>query len=202
MNTPIPEADVRELQRLIASAEASLQEARELLAVMTGERDRGPSIAEQAQDVGRVDLAPDGKVIEGLFDGQNMAGPDGKMYSVPANYASKSKLVEGDRLKLTITNDGSFIYKQIGPIERQRLIGTLTKDEATNEYRVLAGDRSYRVLLASITYFKGDLNDQVVVLVPKGKSARWGAVENIIKAGSSELPTPPEVAHDDLERPA
>ena len=47
--------------------------------------------------------------MEGVFDGQNMMGPDGKKYPVPANYASKSKLVEGDVLKLTISDDGSFI---------------------------------------------------------------------------------------------
>jgi len=29
-----------------------------------------------------------GKVIEGVFDGQNMVGSDGKTYPVPANYAS------------------------------------------------------------------------------------------------------------------
>ena len=59
-----------------------------------------------------------GKVIEGVFDGQNMVGSDGKTYPVPANYASKSKLVQGDILKLTIAEDGAFLYKQIGPIPR------------------------------------------------------------------------------------
>ena len=39
--------------------------------------------------------AADGRVVEGVFDGQNMVGSDGKIYSVPPNYASKSKLVEG-----------------------------------------------------------------------------------------------------------
>jgi hypothetical protein len=67
-----------------------------------------------------------GKIIEGVFDGQVMIGPDGKSYPVPANYASKSKLVEGDILKLTIADDGGFIYKQIGPIPRRQIIGTLT----------------------------------------------------------------------------
>ena len=45
-----------------------------------------------------------GRVIEGVFDGENMIGPDGKQYSVPANYASKSKLVEGDILKMKISD--------------------------------------------------------------------------------------------------
>ncbi len=123
------------------------------------------------------------RIIEGRFDGQNMSGPDGKQYSVPANYASKSKLVEGDILKLTITRDGSFIYKQIGPIDRRRIIGQLMRDEGTGEYRVSAEGKSYKVLLASITYFKGEPGDDVVVLVPSAGETRWAAVENIIKQG-------------------
>ncbi len=47
----------------------------------------------------RQKLRPDnvaGKIIEGVFDGQMMLSPDGKS-TQSANYASKSKLVEGDR---------------------------------------------------------------------------------------------------------
>lgn len=189
-----PENDLQNIKNLIISAESALREARELLAVALGEQ-AGSTTAQDARETGRMTATDDGKVIEGLFDGQNMLGPDGKMYSVPANYASKSKLVEGDRLKLTITNDGAFIYKQIGPIDRQRLIGILAKDETTNEFRVLAGEKSYRVLLASVTYFKGEPGDEVVILVPKNKSSRWAAVENVIRTGGpSGLP-------DDLDQP-
>ncbi len=193
--------EILQIKKLIVAAESSLREARELLSVLSGEIPPLPNAAEQAKEVGRVTMGVDGKVIEGIFDGQNMVGPDGKMYSVPANYASKSKLVEGDRLKLTITNDGSFIYKQIGPVERQRLIGTLTKDETSNEYRVVAGDRTYRVLLASVTYFKGEAGDEVVILVPKDKPSRWGAVENIIKPTSfsgEAAASPSAPSSDDL----
>ena len=54
----------------------------------------------------------DGRVIEGVFDGQHMIGSDGRQYLVPQNYASKSKLVEGDILKLTIQPNGSFLFKR------------------------------------------------------------------------------------------
>ena len=54
-----------------------------------------------------------------------MVGSDGKNYPVPANYASKSKLVQGDILKLTIADDGAFLYKQIGPIPRKQVVGKL-----------------------------------------------------------------------------
>lgn len=121
------------------------------------------------------------RIIEGVFDGQSMVGPDGKQYSVPANYASKSKLVEGDILKLTITPRGSFIYKQIEPIERRRVIGTLNYNEANGEYSVVAEEGKWKVITASVTYFKGDPGDEVVVLIPQKGNSKWAAVENIIK---------------------
>ncbi|MBI2458973.1 MAG: hypothetical protein HYV53_00280 [Parcubacteria group bacterium] len=120
------------------------------------------------------------RIIEGVFDGENMIGPDGKQYSVPANYASKSKLVEGDILKLTITATGTFVYKQIGPIERARLVGILERSLG-GEYFALADSKRWRLLTASVTYYKGESGDEVVVLVPKNGESKWAAVENIVR---------------------
>lgn len=122
----------------------------------------------------------EGKIIEGVFDGENMIGPDGKQYSVPANYASKSKLVEGDILKLAITSNGTFVYKQIGPIERIRLIGQLEQTSNGN-FVVTADGKKLRVLTASVTYFKGRVDDEVIILVPKTGESKWAAIENIVK---------------------
>ncbi len=125
--------------------------------------------------------AGEGKILEGVFDGQNMIGSDGRQYVVPPNYASKSKLVEGDILKLTIQPNGTFLYKQIGPIERQRVVGTLTRDEMTNEWRVIAGGKKYCVLTAAVTFHRGNVADEAVLLIPKAAPSKWAAVENIIK---------------------
>jgi hypothetical protein len=122
-----------------------------------------------------------GKIVEGIFNGENMIGPDGKEYGVPANYASKSKLVEGDILKLTITDRGTFIYKQTKPIERRRIIGKLEKD-ANGNYLVSAEHKKFRVITASITYYKGVPGDKVVILVPVAGDSAWAAVENVIKS--------------------
>lgn len=119
------------------------------------------------------------RIIEGVFNGQNMIGADGQEYAVPANYASKSKLVEGDILKLIIDSRGNFIYKQIGPIERTRIIGTLVQDG--ENFAVTYKGRKWRVLTACVTYFKGKPNDEAVILIPKNTPSRWAAVENIIK---------------------
>lgn len=120
------------------------------------------------------------RVIEGVFDGENMIGPDGKQYSVPANYASKSRLVEGDILKLTITASGAFMYKQIGPIERARIIGILDHS-SPGEYFVLSDGKRWRVLTASATYYKGETGDEAVILTPKNGESKWAAVENIVR---------------------
>ncbi len=124
--------------------------------------------------------AGSGRIIEGVFDGEDMIGPDGKQYSIPANYASKSKLVEGDILKLTITATGTFVYKQIGPIERKRVVGVLEQTPSGN-FHVVSDGKKWRVLTASVTYFKGQDTDEVIILVPKIGDSKWAAVENIVK---------------------
>ncbi|MDO8581336.1 MAG: hypothetical protein Q7S16_00470 [bacterium] len=132
-----------------------------------------------------TERAPDeheGNVVEGVFNGKEMIGRDGKSYTIPQNYASKSKLVEGDLLKLTITASGSFIFKQIGPVERERLRGQLAKEQESDAFVGIIGDRVYKLLLASVTYYHGDVGDEVVLLVPKGGQGAWAAVENVIKS--------------------
>ncbi len=129
-----------------------------------------------------------GKIVEGIFDGERMISGEGQIYQIPPNYASKSKLVEGDLLKLTITPKGAFIYKQIGPIERDRIRGALLRNEETGEFAVTHDDKVYRVLKASITYFHGEQGDEVVILVPKKSPSRWAAVENVVKRGTPQTP--------------
>ncbi len=180
------------IAQMIESAEKNIQSAKQLLRDIMGGRVSSVDPTELSRKAQVLSVAEGGKIIEGIFDGQNMIGPDGKQYPVPANYASKSKLVEGDVLKLTIADDGSFIYKQIGPIERRKVLGMLTQDEK-GEYKVIAEGKSYKVLLASLTYFKAEPGDEVTVVLPKDKEAVWGAVENVIKAGSggvAQTPSP------------
>lgn len=166
----IPEKQIKRLRSLITEAETSLAAARELLISMLG--DGGMITAPRDTIVS----GPDGKIIEGIFDGQIMIGPDGKNYPVPANYASKSKLVEGDILKLTITDEGKFLYKQIGPVERRTVIGTLTHHD--DKYFVEVSGKEYQILYASVTYFHLKDGSQVSVTIPaKNDDATWAAVE-------------------------
>jgi hypothetical protein len=163
----VPEKQIKRLRALIQEAETNLAAATELLVSLVGDDAKVAPVTREENL---------GKVIEGVFDGQNMVGSDGKTYPVPANYASKSKLVQGDILKLTIADDGSFLYKQIGPIPRKQVVGTLKLENG--HYFVDVNGKQYRVLLASVTYFKAKPNDQVSVNVPEDDSnAEWAALE-------------------------
>jgi hypothetical protein len=163
----VPDKQIKRLRALITEAETNLAAAKELLISLVGDDEKvAPLAAEENL----------GKVIEGVFDGQTMIGSDGKSYPVPANYASKSKLVQGDILKLTIADDGTFLYKQIGPIARKQVVGTLKFDNG--HYFVEVNGRDFQVLLASVTYFKAKPGDQVSVNVPEDdKNAEWAALE-------------------------
>jgi hypothetical protein len=164
------------IREMIAGAERTIASARAMLSQIEGvPTKRAPKIVSSDEE---------GEIVEGVFDGQVMIGTDGKQYPVPANYASKSKLVEGDMLKLTITPDGSFVYKQIGPIERKRVIGIVSQDDLGN-YVVIAEGKAYRVLLASVTYFKAEAGDEVTIVIPAGSETVWAAIENLVKKGGS-----------------
>ena len=168
---------IQALREMVQSAEKTIQSAKAMLLQFEGKKKTGRPR--------KIDASIEGTVIEGTFDGQIMVGTDGKQYPVPANYASKSKLVEGDMLKLTITNEGMFLYKQIGPIERRNALGIMTQDENGNYY-VLANGKPYRVLLASVTYFKALPGDEVAIVLPAGIDSNWAAIENVIERGAQK----------------
>ncbi|MDD5605733.1 MAG: hypothetical protein PHR51_00110 [Patescibacteria group bacterium] len=166
------------VKQLLETATANLASAKQILGDLLG-----TSFDDVGLKVVGSDLKSEGNVIEGIFDGQNMLDKDGKKYPVPANYASKSKLVTGDVLKLTIQDDGSFVYKQIGPVERKKLIGTLVHEN--DEYKVVAGGRSFKVLMASVTYFKLHPGDQVTIMIPESpENVEWAAIESAVIAPS------------------
>ncbi|PJC36807.1 hypothetical protein CO046_03775 [Candidatus Peregrinibacteria bacterium CG_4_9_14_0_2_um_filter_53_11] len=166
------------LKEMLDSAESNLRSARQVLAELGGEDLSLTAKKSYSRKASGLAVDPEGQIVEGIFDGQKMIGPDGKSYPVPANYASKSKLVPGDVLKLTISDDGSFIYKQIGPVERKRVIGPLVHEDG--QYKVLAGGKAYNVLLASITYYRASIGDKITLIVPEEQDSEWGAIDNVL----------------------
>lgn len=165
-------SQIEALQKIITEAEKTISSTKQKLAQIQGQQNL-TNRQEQRNDA-------EGNVIYGVFDGQVMIGEDGKQYPVPSNYASKSKLVENDMLKLAITPTGNFIYKQVGPVERKYLIGIIEKDERGN-FLINSEGKKYKTLLAAATYFKVEPGDEVTLVIPRDKESVWCAIENVLR---------------------
>ena len=164
----ISDKHIERFKKLISEANMSLIAAEELLMSVIGDKVK-IGTAQNTQQVG--------KIIEGIFNGREMIADDGKAYPVQANYASKSRLVQGDRMKLTINDSGGFMFKQIGPIKRSQVVGVL--DQKDGHFFVLVDNKTYQVLTASVTHHKVQPGDQISVSIPADDpDAEWAAIES------------------------
>ena len=173
---------IAQLHSALTSSQKSLDDAFKLIDMMSNGEIEVPE--KKSFSLNKEEVDGDERIIEGIFDGKDMIAEDGSDYPVPANYASKSKLVEGDKLKLKIKGNGSFIYKQIELIPRKIATGYLILDN--EQYKVLAEGKMYNILYASVTFFRINVGDEVAILIPEYIEATWGAVENVIPAGMKQ----------------
>lgn len=137
------------VRQALISAEASLQLARRLLNEVQG----GP-VSERVEIEG----------IVGVFDGKFMVTEDGKKYQVPENYASKTQLVCGDKLKMIQEGEGTR-FKQIDRVRRKQLEGILAKKEGKPV--VVTTEGSYEILPSALKYVEALEGDQLEVLIPQ-----------------------------------
>ncbi len=162
------------LKKSIDTAENALSAAQKWIDKIEGKdfSDEALKRAKQPND------AAEQSVFYGVFNGKQMETETGKVFPVPANYASKSKLIEGDSLKMTLLPSGEMIYKHIDVAERELMQGTLVLDK--DAYKVLCNDRLIQVPYASITFFRAQVGDSIVVIAPKDESKTWGAIESVV----------------------
>lgn len=167
---------------MLEAAMTSIKSAYQILEPLVGSDELRTRLSAGLPHLQGPVAADEGQIVEGVFDGERMQGADGKTYPVPANYSSKSKLVEGDVLKLTIALDGRLIYKQIGPVPRTHAIGKLITEDG--RYKIFAEGRIYAVNTASVTFHKVSVGDRVSILLPEGRVATWAAVDALLPAGT------------------
>jgi len=167
------------IRDFIISAEKSIKSAKKLLKDILEENDISLNT--------EIDLSTkwlnsynsdNSKIIEWVFTWEEMLGSDWNKYPVPANYSSKSKLVQWDKLKLTIEGSGKMMYKQIAPIERAYITGLVVKEK--EKYQVVSEWKSYDLLTAAVTHFKASIWDSVTVIIPNWKQATFAAIEAVL----------------------
>lgn len=167
------------IKDFIITSEKSLKSAKKLLTDLAKENNIDLNTEIELSTKGLHSYNDeDNKIIEWVFTWEAMLWSDGKSYPIPVNYASKSKMVQWDKLKLTIDLAWKMTYKQISPIEREIRTGLITQDKG--KYQVVCEWEAYNLLTAAVTHFKAEIWDSISVLLPKWKQASFAAIEAVI----------------------
>lgn len=142
-------------------------------------------IATSKQGLVQERPSEEGNIVEGVFDGYFMVGDDLKKYPVPVNYSSKSKLIPGDRLKVTIKDNGELIYKLIIPAERKHSRAILTRDEKDHGkfFAIASDNQTYSLNTAAVSFLKWLPGDEIYIIINKEGVGDYAALEAVIKGG-------------------
>lgn len=117
------------------------------------------------------------EVVEWVYDWLYMLWSDGKKYPVPLNYASKSKLISWDTLKLTILPNGKLMYKLISPAPRTYVRATLS--QSWNEYLAIWDNgKTYKLNPAAVTYFDLKVWDEMSIIINAEGKWEFAAIES------------------------
>ena len=168
------------IRDLLDTAQKSIHSARKLLLSLVGME--GENLKTDLGYLNPASLSSyksgNEKIVEGVFTGESMLGSDGNTYPVPQNYASKSHLVQGSKLKAIIAQDGKIVYKIIEEIPYETKIGIIAANR--DKFQVIADGKAYNILMASVTYLKAAIGDTVSLRVPQGKEATYAALDTLI----------------------
>ncbi len=122
------------------------------------------------------------KVIEWIYDGYFMVWSNDKNYPVPTNYASKTKLIPWDVLKLKIMKNWQLIYKVISQAQRKFIKATLSKTD-DEKYTALTDEgKTYYLNHAAVTYFKAKPGDELSIIINEEEESNYAAIEALISS--------------------
>lgn len=175
---------------LIEVAENNLKTAKQILAQMLEESEGKISLTSGNNGNAKIsrDEEEAKEVVEGYFDGEHMIGNNGQTYLVPQNYASKTQLVIGDKMKWILTPTRE-IFKLIQPVEREKVEGVFLIEGDNYLVKVENIETPVRILKASATFAMKTQNlkpgDVVSILIPRDATPRWGAFLTVVRSSDT-----------------
>lgn len=126
--------------------------------------------------------------IEGSFDGQFLVSATGQKVEVPANYASKSRILYGDMVKAYKEN-GEQKFKVTTKQPRKKIKALTVKREG--KWFVVTGLGSYKIADATADFNNLQVNQEVNVLVPDTNTmVPFAAFDELVSAEQPRLNTP------------
>lgn len=181
------------LGQALSAAESSLSLARQLLRELESQAPPPrPSDPPRGAPFPHAQPQPQARELPGVvgtFDGTYLTTLDGRKFPVPEGYASKTKLVFGDKLKM-IEERGQRHFKQIEQVRRIFANGIFSQKEG--RFVAVTADGSYRLLQSSLRYYGGGEGDEVRIILPEGnKHAPFAAIDSILKKSQVKKEEPP-----------
>jgi hypothetical protein len=165
------------------SPEKRLDQVKSLIQSIYHNLDKLSRTVDRIQQEQKKELYKKMPGIEGVFDGFYLVADDSSKHEVPSNYAAKSRLVYGDRLKI-VDEDGKKVFKQIQKPERKEVKGILSKKEG--KWYLLTDVGTYKVSDVAAEFNRVGLNEEAVGLIPENQpNVPFAALDRVIKKEES-----------------
>jgi len=175
--------------------EKRLDQVRDLIQSLYHNLDKLSHTLDKIQQEQKKELYKKMPGVEGVFDGFCLIADDGSKHEVPANYAAKSRLVYGDKLKI-VEEEGKKVFKQIQKPERQEVKGILSKKEG--KWYLLADQGTYKISDVAAEFNRVELNDEAVGLIPeKQTNVPFAALDKVMKKGEAIIAEKPPYNKDE-----
>jgi len=176
--------DINLQDPLLGTPEERLDQIKSLIQSTYHNLEKISRVVEKIQQEQRREMYKKMPGSEGMFDGVYLVMDDGSKLEVPPNYAAKSRLVYGDRLKV-VEEDGKKVFKQIQKPERKEIEGVLSKKEG--KWYLLAETGTYKISDVAAEFNKAELNEKAVGLVPADNlKVPFAALDKIVREGKEE----------------
>lgn len=186
----------------VDSPEKRLDQIKSLLLSTQHSLDKITRVVDKIQQDQKKEMYKKMPGIEGVFDGVNLICDNGEKHEVPANYAAKSRLVFGDRLKI-VEEDGKKVFKQITKVERKEIKGILSKKEG--KWYLLSDSGTYKISDIAAEFNRAELNEEAVGLIPLDQpNVPFAALDLIIRKEvpkqETSLPSASHPKNDDKDK--
>lgn len=165
--------------------ETQLDKLYKIIETVYEDLDRVKEMISKLQLEARKEALKDIPGVEGIFDGKHLITDTNEKVEVPANYAAKSRIVYGDRLK-SYEDEGKQVFKQLEKVSRKKIEAVVSKKEG--KFYALTENGSYELSATAVEFNKVNVNDKIQIIIPEDNPhAPYAALDKIIE---QKNPTP------------
>jgi len=144
--------------------ETNLDKLYKLLETVYEDLDKTKDLISKLQLEARKEALKDVPGVEGMFDGKYVITDANEKIEVPANYAAKSRIVYGDRLKI-YEEDGKKMFKQVEKVSRKKVDAVVSKKEGKFYALTQYGDHELSPIAVEFNFIK--VGDKIQVILPE-----------------------------------